>query len=677
MTEENTGAGILEDAGSTNESLFPDGAEARPAEVQKRRRGRPRKTPAADSAESVGAGSSVGADFSVPMDRPVEWIVPKSTDAEGVPVEMKPRASSVLPPDELTIRHAADVLDIEEKSAEEKSQPLDSGKSAGAGGDAASGGSDGAAEPQDEAFLRQRYPQQGKWQGRFQQPRRPERRELAPDGDRAEQGPEQPEQHEDSRQNQQDRRFQRFDPRRQQSNNARWRQQRPGARPQRDDQAFVHDGEDSAPQDVPPPLNVRDLQRLDTPELVAMAEERGIADELSSLWKHDIIYAILRNHSRAGGQVIAEGVLEVVQDGSGFLRNEWNSFKTCPEDAAVPQQLVRKFALRPGDVVRGITRPPTREQKDRRYGVVFVESVNGMPPNDARRVRSFESLVPTFPTRRINLETTPDQVEMRITNLFTPIGFGQRGLIVAPPRTGKTVLMQKMANAISENHPDAELIILLIDERPEEVTDMQRNTKAKVFSSTFDEPPECHVQVAGVVIEYARRLVEQGRDVIILLDSITRLARAHNTVQPHSGKILTGGVDANALQKPKRFFGSARNIEGGGSLTIIGTALVDTGSKMDEVIFEEFKGTGNMELCLDRQLSDKRMFPAVNINSSGTRKENELLHPDELKILWDFRSCIANLSAEAVMSVILSVMRSTKTNVEFLLRLRQETRQRD
>ena len=425
----------------------------------------------------------------------------------------------------------------------------------------------------------------------------------------------------------------------------------------------------------PPPVNVRDYQIQTVEALTALAELKGIANELTSLWKHDIIFALLREQARCGGAVYAEGVLEIVQDGSGYLRNEFNSFKTCPEDAFVPQQTIKKYALRPGDRVYGATKTQLKaESKEKqRFSLTTVERVNGLEPEVARRIPAFDSLTPTFPTRRINLETSSKGIEMRITNFVTPLGFGQRGLIVAPPRTGKTVLMQMMANAICENHPNAKLIILLIDERPEEVTDMKEHTRmhknAVVYSSTFDEPPECHVQVTNVVGERARRMVEQGEDVIILLDSITRLARAFNTVQPHSGKILTGGVDANALQKPKRFFGAARNITGGGSLTIIATALVETGSKMDEVIFEEFKGTGNMEIVLDRDSADKRVYPAINVMKSGTRKEDILVSNRELEKSWELRKFIAKLDPADAMSGVIHLMKATSSNEEFITRL--------
>jgi transcription termination factor Rho len=327
------------------------------------------------------------------------------------------------------------------------------------------------------------------------------------------------------------------------------------------------------------------------------------------------------------------------------------------------------MGLKTGDLIEGAIRPP--KEKERFFALLKVEHINKMSPDENRRRIPFEQQTPLFPEERLTLElmSDPKEVSMRVMDLVTPIGKGQRGLIVAPPRTGKTVLMQKMANSISVNNPEAKLIILLIDERPEEVTDMKRNTKAEVLSSTFDEPPERHVQVAEVVIEMAKRRAEQGEDVIILLDSITRLARAYNTTQPHSGKILSGGVDANALHKPKRFFGAARNIENGGSLTIIATALVDTGSRMDEVIFEEFKGTGNMEIALDRALVDKRIFPAINIEKSGTRKEEILLHPDELQRIWTLRRALKDVPAVESMELLISRLKKTKSNIEFLMTL--------
>ena len=417
-----------------------------------------------------------------------------------------------------------------------------------------------------------------------------------------------------------------------------------------------------------PDLYLTDLQKKEVSELQALLPNAN-PEDLATMRKHEIIFEIIRSYLRRGGTVITSGVLEILPDGYGFLRAPKSNYLQCPEDVYASPSQVRRFALRTGDQVEGPVRDP--KEKERFFALGRVDTVNGKPAAEARRIVHFENLTPLFPDRRIRLETSADEVAMRIMDIFTPIGFGQRGLIVAPPRTGKTVLLQKVANSISENHPDAMLIILLIDERPEEVTDMQRNTKAQVLSSTFDEAPERHVQVAEMVIEVAKRQVENGRDVVILLDSITRLARAYNTVQPHSGKILSGGVDANALHKPKRFFGAARNIEKGGSLTIIATALIDTGSRMDDVIFEEFKGTGNMELCLDRQLVDKRVFPAINMEKSGTRKEELLLHPEELNRTWILRRALNGVPPVEAMEMIVKRIKNTKSNAEFLISIKE------
>ena len=418
-----------------------------------------------------------------------------------------------------------------------------------------------------------------------------------------------------------------------------------------------------------PDIFLTDLQKMDVPDLQTLLPNAN-PEDLASMRKHEIIFEVIRSYLRRGGTVITSGVLEILPDGYGFLRAPKSNYLQCPEDVYASPSQVRRFALRTGDQIEGPVRDP--KEKERFFALGRVDTVNGKPAAEARRIVHFENLTPLFPDRRIRLETSPDEISMRVMDIFTPIGFGQRGLIVAPPRTGKTVLLQKVANAISANHPDAMLFILLIDERPEEVTDMQRNTKAQVLSSTFDEAPERHVQVAEMVIEVAKRQVENGRDVVILLDSITRLARAYNTVQPHSGKILSGGVDANALHKPKRFFGAARNIENGGSLTIIATALVDTGSRMDDVIFEEFKGTGNMELCLDRQLVDKRVFPAINMEKSGTRKEELLLYPEELNRTWILRRALNGVPPVEAMEMIVKRIKNTKSNAEFLVSIKEQ-----
>ena len=416
-----------------------------------------------------------------------------------------------------------------------------------------------------------------------------------------------------------------------------------------------------------PEYRLADIQTWTSPQIVERMMPGADPEELGSYRKHELIFAAIRAYLKRGGAVLASGCLEIMREGHGFLRSAKNNFLACPEDVFVTQQQIRRHALRTGDVVEGPIRDP--RDRDRFFCLGNTTAVNGKEPSAAARVIHFENLTPTFPTRRIILETEATEFSTRVVDMFTPIGFGQRGLIVAPPRVGKTVLLQKMANAITKNHPDAILIVLLVDERPEEVTDMQRNTKAMVLSSTFDEEPQHHVNVAEMVIEMSKRQVENGKDVVILLDSITRLARAYNTVQPHSGKILTGGVDALALHRPKRFFGAARNIEGGGSLTIIATGLVDTGSRMDEVIFEEFKGTGNMELVLDRGLADKRIFPAIDIDKSGTRKEDLLLDPVELEKTWGLRRVLSDVGPESAMKSVLNSMKKTSSNPELLLAL--------
>jgi len=416
-----------------------------------------------------------------------------------------------------------------------------------------------------------------------------------------------------------------------------------------------------------PEYKLADIQTWPAQTIVDWMMPGADPEELGAYRKHELIFAAIRRYLAQGGAVIASGCLEIVREGHGFLRSAKNNFLACPEDVFVTQQQIRRHALRTGDIIEGPIRDP--RDRDRFFCLGNVNTVNGKEPSVAARVIHFENLTPTFPTRRIILETDPKEYSTRVIDLFTPIGFGQRGLIIAPPRVGKTVLLQKMANAITKNYPEAMLIILLIDERPEEVTDMQRNTKAMVLSSTFDEEPQHHVNVAEMVIEMSKRQVENGRDVIILLDSITRMARAYNTVQPHSGKILTGGVDALALHRPKRFFGAARNIEDGGSLTIIATGLVDTGSRMDEVIFEEFKGTGNMEIVLDRGLADKRIFPAIDIGKSGTRKEDLLLDPVELEKTWGMRRILADAGPEPAMRSALNSLKKTQSNPEFLLAL--------
>jgi len=416
-------------------------------------------------------------------------------------------------------------------------------------------------------------------------------------------------------------------------------------------------------------MHLSDLQKKKIPELNELASSLGLVD-WGAMRKHELIFEILRANASRNGALFGKGVLEILPDGFGFLRSPYYNYLPCPEDIYVSHSQIRRFALRTGDAVEGEIRSP-KGDKERFFALLRVDEVNGENPEKACNKVPFENLTPLFPNRRIMLEREHDEISMRVMDIFTPIGMGQRGVIVAPPRTGKTVLLQKIANSISKNHPKIYLIVLLIDERPEEVTDMERSTKAHVLSSTFDEPPERHLQVAEMVIEMSKRMVEYGRDVVILLDSITRLARAYNTMEPHSGKILSGGVDSNALHKPKRFFGAARNIEDGGSLTIIATALVDTGSRMDEVIFEEFKGTGNMELCLDRHLVDKRIFPAINIEKSGTRKEELLLHPDELNRIWILRKALSGVPPVEAMELVVNKLKKTKSNAEFLITMHE------
>ncbi len=408
------------------------------------------------------------------------------------------------------------------------------------------------------------------------------------------------------------------------------------------------------------------LKEMKVAELGKLARDMNV-NGTSGLKKQDMIFKLLQAQAERSGLMFGEGVLEILQDGFGFLRSPNYNYLPSPDDIYVSPSQIRKFDLRTGDTVSGQIRPP--KEGERYFALLKVEAVNFENPDEVKNRVLFDNLTPLYPNQRFLLETAPKEVAVRIVDLLTPIGKGQRGLIVAPPYSGKTVLLQKIANSITTNAPDAHLIVLLIDERPEEVTDMQRSVKGEVVSSTFDEPAERHVQVAEVVLDKAKRLVEYRKDVVILLDSITRLARAYNTVVPHSGKILSGGVDANALHKPKRFFGAARCVEEGGSLTIIATALVDTGSRMDEVIFEEFKGTGNMELSLDRNLFQRRIYPAIDIKRSNTRREELLLHPDELPRVWALRKVLNELSSVEAMELLIDKLSKTKSNAEFLMSL--------
>jgi transcription termination factor Rho len=416
-----------------------------------------------------------------------------------------------------------------------------------------------------------------------------------------------------------------------------------------------------------PRIDLAELQRMGMPALQKMARDLNV-ETVATLKKHEIIFEILKRNAERNGNMFGEGVLEILPDGFGFLRSPSYNYLPCPEDIYVSPSQIRRFELQTGDVVSGQVRPP--KDKERFFALLKVEGVNRDNPEKAKDKIMFDNLTPYFPTSRFILEIAAEEINTRVMDLFCPIGKGQRGLIVAPPRTGKTILLQKIANSVIKNNPEAIVIVLLIDERPEEVTDFKRTVGAEVISSTFDEPPERHAQVAEMVLEKAKRLVEHKKDVVILLDSITRLARAYNTLQPHSGKILSGGVDANALHKPKRFFGAARNVEEGGSLTIMATALVDTGSRMDEVIFEEFKGTGNMELSLDRHLVDKRIFPAINIEKSGTRKEELLYHPDELNRIYILRKALSGVPPVEAMELVVEKLKKTKSNAEFLLSMK-------
>ena len=426
------------------------------------------------------------------------------------------------------------------------------------------------------------------------------------------------------------------------------------------------ESENAEARNTGPLINLTELKLKSASDLLALADTLGIQEGVARARKQDVVFNILKAHAKAGGGIYGEGVLEILQDGFGFLRTWESSYLAGPDDIYVSPSQIRRFNLRTGDFITGRIRPP--KEGERYFALLKVDDINNEPPEASKNKILFENLTALFPRKRFHLERgngSTEDITPRIIDLVSPIGKGQRGLIVSPPKAGKTMMLQNIATSISLNHPDAHLIVLLIDERPEEVTEMQRSVRAEVVSSTFDEPATRHVQVAEMVIERAKRLVEHKRDVVILLDSITRLARAYNTVVPSSGKVLTGGVDANALQRPKRFFGAARNVEEGGSLTIIATALVETGSKMDEVIYEEFKGTGNMEVHLDRRIGEKRVYPAININRSGTRREELLIDPDALQKIWILRKLLHPMDELAAMEFMLDKMKNTKTNDEF------------
>ncbi|RME35373.1 MAG: transcription termination factor Rho [Gammaproteobacteria bacterium] len=412
-------------------------------------------------------------------------------------------------------------------------------------------------------------------------------------------------------------------------------------------------------------MNLTELKRKPPAELLQLAEELGI-EGLARARKQEVIFSILKAQAKKGEDIYGDGVLEILQDGFGFLRSADCSYLAGPDDIYVSPSQIRRFALRTGDTISGKIRPP--KDNERYFALLKVDEINFEPPENAKHKVLFENLTPLFPNERLNLEIgngSTEDLTPRVIDLVAPIGKGQRGLVVSPPKAGKTMMLQSIAHSIAHNHPECYLIVLLIDERPEEVTEMARSVRGEVVSSTFDEPASRHVQVAEMVIEKAKRLVEHKRDVVILCDSITRLARAYNTVVPSSGKVLTGGVDANALQRPKRFFGAARNIEEGGSLTIIATALIDTGSRMDDVIYEEFKGTGNMEIHLSRNIAEKRIYPAINLNRSGTRREELLMDPDELQKVWILRKLLHSMDEIAAMEFLLERLKVTKCNAEF------------
>jgi transcription termination factor Rho len=430
-------------------------------------------------------------------------------------------------------------------------------------------------------------------------------------------------------------------------------------------QELIRAPEESEPTSI---TRIADLQRMNIDQLAQYAKNMGVKN-IGALTKSQLVFELVRLISeRPHETLVGEGVMEILPDGYGFLRSPNYNYLPSAEDIYVSPAQIRRFDLRKGDTVYGTIRSP--KEKEKYFALLKVDKINNLPPEKARDRILFENLTPLYPQQRLVMETGKEKLTPRVIDLAAPIGKGQRGIIVAPPRSGKTMIMQSIANSITANNPDVILMVLLIDERPEEVTDMIRSVKGEVISSTFDEPPERHVQIAEMAIEKARRLVEYHHDVVILLDSLTRLARAYNTVQPHSGKILTGGIDANALHKPKRFFGAARHVEEGGSLTIIATALIDTGSRMDEVIFEEFKGTGNMELVLDRRIADRRVYPAIDIIKSGTRKEDLLYHPSELEKIYLMRGALADLAPLDGMNLLLSKLKKTSSNAEFLLSMK-------
>ena len=642
----------------------PEVTEA--AEPVKRPRGRPRKTAVPEPAKATEKKASDPKPVKrVPRDQPSEWIVPRHEDEEtpasSTRVASSTRAASVKQVDDETVRHAADDASDEISAAEIRARreaaravvaDIDRMKD-----DVRSMNSYIATPPPEVAeeshaedtdsidettpLSRREYWKQRR-QERYLQ--RQQRRPNTPNGAGASDSASRP--------------------------TNRHERPRPTNRPApRLRQDFSTSESLAKPTETLPPLKVSDLQGLSADALLAMADEQKILDTLASHAKSDTVFALLRNHATRGGAVIGEGVLEIGQEGHGYLRNPLDSFRSSPEDAMVPLQVIRKFSLRPGDCVSGVTRPPSRDQRERRFVVIDVVLVNDAEPVASLRAPLFDSLEVVHPNRIIQLETTADEVEMRVADLFTPIGFGQRGLILAPPRTGRRVLLCKLANAIERNHPEAELMILLIDDRPEEVTEMRRKTNAKIYSSTFDQTPASHVQTAEVALDLARRSAERGKDVIVLLDSLTRLAKAYNALEPHGGRILQGGFDANALHKAKRLFSAARNLEDGGSLTLIATVPVETSNRADEVVVEEFQNAANMLVWLDRQLAERRIYPPLDIAKSGTRHDSQLQTPEAHEAILALRKSFESATAEEAMLDVLKRLAKTADNAKLLATL--------
>ncbi len=677
-------------------------AKSETREVVKRPRGRPRKVavpkevadaPAAknavEKAEPIKELPATPAKTAtptkrVPRDQPSEWVVPRHEEENAPSTVPEHRASAVRPMDEDTVVHASSEISHDEIQARREAaravvagigrmknevQSMNSyivTPPPTAPAASASLGHEDLPEDTEEPLSRRDYWRQRRQERYLQRQQRRLANGIAAPASSFSQG------------SQSTARLQSngsaSDNQQRNTNNRRDRQhprQNPRFVPEHQDRIQVAHDVPQQPLEVLPPMNMADLQGLSASALLSMASEQNIGETLVSHDKHEVVFALLKHYVARGGTIVGEGVLELCPDGHGFLRNRWNSFKSCPEDCMVPQQIIQKFGLRAGDKITGATRPPSRDQRERRFVIIDISAVNAAEPLTSNQLPLFESLVPTHPCRRLRLETTKDEVEMRVANIFAPVGFGQRGLIVAPPQTGKTVLLQKMANAIAKNHPTTERIVLLIGERPEDVTDMERNANAKVYAATFDEAPESQVQVAEVVMDMARRSVERGKDVVVLLDSMTRLVRAYHALEPSGGKILPSGIDVNALQKVRRFFGSARNIEGGGSLTILASVTVENGSKMDEAIAEEFKGACNWELYLDQQLFEKRLYPAINIERSGTRKEELILDPKELTKTSLLRKTLEGIPPADAMEIVLKRIKDVGSNAELLLTVRE------